>query len=106
MQSLLIGGAIFALAVASPLIIDLIPSGKDDDESLNQKIVTVKLPPKEQEKPKDLPPPPPPPPKVDQVKFVKPVVAKTEDVEEIVKVEDIKDKKLGNETIKVIQMHH
>jgi protein TonB len=37
---------------------------------------------------------------VDQVKFVKPVVAKTEDVEEIVKVEDIKDKKLGNETIK------
>jgi protein TonB len=46
MQSLLIGGAIFALAVASPLIIDLIPSGKDDDESLNQKIVTVKLPPK------------------------------------------------------------
>lgn len=55
MQSLLIGGAIFALAVASPLIIDLIPSGKDDDESLNQKIVTVKLPPKEQEKPKDLP---------------------------------------------------
>jgi protein TonB len=101
MQSLLIGGAIFALAVASPLIIDLIPSGKDDDESLNQKIVTVKLPPKEQEKPKDLPPPPPPPPKVDQVKFVKPVVAKTEDVvEEIVKVEDIKDKKLGNETIK------
>ena len=58
------------------------------------------MPPKEQ--PKDLPPPPPPPPpKVDQVKFVKPVVAKTEDiVEEPPKIEEIKEKKLGDETIK------
>lgn len=101
LRSLLIGGVIFSIAVASPLIIDLLPSKSDADETLDQKIVTVKLPPKEEERPKDLPPPPPPPPKVDQVKFVKPVVAKTEDVvEEIVKVEEIKDKKLGNETIK------
>ena len=56
----------------------------------------------EKEEPKkDLPPPPPPPPKVDQVKFVKPVVAKAEEVtEEPPKITEIKDKKLGNETIK------
>jgi protein TonB len=76
----------------------MIPSG-EDSVNLDQKIVTIKMPPKEQ--PKDLPPPPPPPPKVDQVKFVKPVVAKTEEItEEPPKVEEIKDKKLGDETIK------
>ena len=100
LRSLLIGALIFSFAVASPLIIDLIPDFSKKEESMDKKIVTIKLPPKE-EQPKDLPPPPPPPPKVDQVKFVKPVVAKTEDiVEEIVKIEDIKDKNLGKETIK------
>lgn len=99
LRSLAIGAVIFGLAVSAPLIISLIPEGSDD-ASLDQKIVTIKLPPKE-EQPKNLPPPPPPPPKVDQVKFVKPEVAKTEEiVEEIVKIEEIKDKKLGDETIK------
>jgi periplasmic protein TonB len=99
-RAFLIGAFIFGLAVASPLIADLIPKGSDEEAVLDKKIVTIKLPPKE-EKPKDLPPPPPPPPKVDQVKFVKPVVAKTEEiVEEPPKIEEIKDKKLGNETIK------
>lgn len=99
-RSFLIGALIFVLAVAAPLIADLIPDMSNKDEALDKKIVTVKLPPKE-EQPKDLPPPPPPPPKVDQVKFVKPVVAKTEEVvEEPPKVEEIKDKKLGDETIK------
>jgi protein TonB len=100
LRSLLIGALIFSFAVASPLIIDLIPDLSKEEESMDKKIVTIKLPPKE-EQPKDLPPPPPPPPKVDQVKFVKPVVAKTEDItEEIVKIEEIKDKNLGKETIK------
>jgi periplasmic protein TonB len=77
----------------------LIPNMSNDDATLDQKIVTIKLPPKEL--PKDIPPPPPPPPKQDQVKFVKPVVAKTDEiVEEPPKVEEIKDKKLGDETIK------
>ena len=99
LRSLIIGAIIFGLAVSAPLIISLIPEGKDDT-TLDQKIVTIKMPPKE-EKPKDLPPPPPPPPKQDQVKFVKPVVAKTEEItEEPPKVEEIKDKKLGDETIK------
>jgi protein TonB len=97
LRSLIIGAFIFGLAVSSPLIISLIPDSKDDT-ALDQKIVTIKMPPKEQ--PKDLPPPPPPPPKVDQVKFVKPVVAKTEEiVEEIIKIEEIKDQKLGKENI-------
>jgi len=100
LRALIIGAVVFAVAVSAPLIISLIPDLSNNDEALDQKIVTIKLPPKE-ETPKDLPPPPPPPPKVDQVKFVKPEVAKTEDVvEEIVKVEDIKDKKVGDETIK------
>jgi len=97
-RAFFIGAVIFGLAVSLPLLISLIPDSKED-ASIDQKIVTVKLPPKEQ--PKDLPPPPPPPPKVDQVKFVKPVVAKTEEVvEDPPKIEDIKDKKLGDETIK------
>lgn len=99
LRSLAIGAVIFGLAVSAPLIISLIPEGTEDT-SLDQKIVTIKLPPKEKP-PENLPPPPPPPPKQDQVKFVKPVVAKTEEiVEEPPKVEEIKDKKLGAETIK------
>ncbi|MGC4039989.1 MAG: energy transducer TonB [Flavobacterium sp.] len=98
-RSFIIGGLIFGLAVAAPLIAKMIPDSKEEDNK-DIKITAVKLPPKE-ELPKDMPPPPPPPPKVDQVKFVKPVVAKTEEVvEDPPKVEDIKDKKLGDETIK------
>jgi protein TonB len=59
------------------------------------------LPPKKEKPKENLPPPPPPPPKVDQVKFVKPVVAKAEEVtEEPPKITEIKDKKIGSETIK------
>jgi hypothetical protein len=48
----------------------------------------------------NVPPPPPPPPSQDQVKFVNPVVAKAEEVtEEPLKIEDIKDKKVGFESI-------
>ena len=98
-RALIIGAVVFAVAVSLPLIISLIPDFSKNDAALDQKIVTIKMPPKEQ--PKDLPPPPPPPPKVDQVKFVKPVVAKTEEiVEDPPKVEEIKDKKLGAETVK------
>jgi len=72
-RALIIGAIMFTVAVAAPVIADIIGNANgDDDADLNKKIVTIKLPPK-QEKPKEnLPPPPPPPPKVDQVKFVKP----------------------------------
>ncbi len=100
-RALIIGAVLFSVLVAAPLIMSLLPDSSGDDDSLDTKIVTMKLPPKKEEPKKDLPPPPPPPPKVDQVKFVKPVVAKAEDVtEEPPKITEIKDKKLGNETIK------
>lgn len=99
LRSLIIGGVIFIFLVSIPVLANLIPDN-NDDAVLDQKITTVKLPPKEKPK-ENLPPPPPPPPKVDQVKFVKPVVAKAEEVtEEPPKVEEIKDKKTGAETIK------
>jgi len=99
MKSLIIGGIIFTFLVSIPVLANFIPSG-DDEAVLDQKITTVKLPPKEKPK-ENLPPPPPPPPKVDQVKFVKPVVAKAEEVvEEPPKIKEIVDKKIGAETIK------
>jgi protein TonB len=100
-RALVIGALLFAFAVSLPMLLELIPNSSDEDVVLDTKITTVKLPPK-QEKPKEnVPPPPPPPPKVDQVKFVKPVVAKAEDVtEEPPKIEEIKEKKIGAETIK------
>lgn len=98
-KALIIGALIFSFLLSTPLLAKLIPDSKAEDDSLDKKIVTIKLPPKEI--PKDLPPPPPPPPKVDQVKFVKPVVAKAEEVvEEPPKIKEIVDKKLGAETIK------
>lgn len=101
MRALLIGAVVFSIAVATPKIAELFEGlGNEDEAVLNTKITTVKMPPKEKPK-EDLPPPPPPPPRQDQVKFVKPVVAKTEEVtEEPPKIEDIKDKNLGKETIK------
>ncbi len=101
-KALIIGAVVFAVAVATPMILDFIGSVTNKgDDSLHEKITAVKLPPKEEKPKENIPPPPPPPPKVDQVKFVKPVVAKTNEVtEEPPKVEDIKDKKLGAETIK------
>lgn len=99
-KALAIGAVVFAFLVSIPTLAKLIPESSDDDTTLDKKIVTVKLPPKEKPK-ENLPPPPPPPPKVDQVKFVKPVVAKAEEVvEEPPKIKEIVDKKLGAETIK------
>ena len=99
LRALLIGSVFFGFAIAAPLLINMIPKG-DDDTTLDQKIVTVKLPPKEKPK-ENIPPPPPPPPKVDQVKFVKPVVAKADEVtEEPPKIVELEKKKIGSETIK------
>lgn len=99
MRSFIIGGIIFTFLVSIPVLANLLPEDSEDN-TLDQKITTVKLPPKEKPK-ENLPPPPPPPPKVDQVKFVKPVVAKAEEVvEEPPKIKEIVDKKIGAETIK------
>jgi protein TonB len=100
MTALLIGSVIFAFLVSAPLLASLLPDSSEEDASLDKKIVTIKLPPKEKP-PENLPPPPPPPPKIDQVKFVKPVVAKAEEVvEEPPKIKEIENKKVGDENIK------
>lgn len=99
-RAFIIGTLIFGFAVSIPNILRMLPDSSENEDALNVKITTVKLPPKEKPK-ENLPPPPPPPPKVDQVKFVKPVVAKADEVtEEPPKIAEIKDKKLGAETIK------
>ncbi|WP_349293275.1 energy transducer TonB [Flavobacterium eburneipallidum] len=80
----------------------MLPDISNDEEVLDEVIKTVKLPPKKQEEIKEnLPPPPPPAPKVDQVKFIKPVVAKAEEVvEEIAEVKDLKDKVISRVDLK------
>lgn len=103
MIALILGALIFSFVISLPKIATFLKSNKaDEDVVLNEKIVTVKLPPKE-EKEEVIPatPPPPPPPPVDQKKFVKPVVAKTEEVtEEPPKMEELKDKKIGDQDLK------
>lgn len=100
-KALIIGSLIFSFAVAAPLIASLLPDSKEDEVNNDIKIATIKLPPKKEEIKPNQPPPPPPPPKVDQVKFVKPVVAKANEVtEDPPKIVELKDKKVGNETIK------
>jgi len=101
-RALFIGSVLFSLAISAPLIANLLP--EKDAEDLDKKVVLakVKIPPKKEvEEIKTLAPPPPPPPKQDMVKFVKPVVAKAEDVtEEIPKMEDMKNKKAGDQNLK------
>lgn len=100
-KALIIGSVIFSFAVAAPLIASFLPDSEEEVVNNDIKIATVKLPPKKEEIKPNQPPPPPPPPKVDQVKFVKPVVAKANEVtEDPPKIVDLKDKKVGNETIK------
>ncbi|WP_309597316.1 hypothetical protein [Flavobacterium davisii] len=57
LRALIIGGSFFALAVASPLLISMIPKG-GDDTTLDEKVVLVDM-----TKPKENTPPPPPPEK-------------------------------------------
>lgn len=100
-KALIIGSVIFSFAVAAPLIASFLPDSGEEEVDNKVKIATVKLPPKKEEVKPNQPPPPPPPPKVDQVKFTKPVVAKAEEVtEDPPKIEELKDKKVGSETIK------
>ncbi|WP_427875323.1 energy transducer TonB [Flavobacterium sp. MMS24-S5] len=100
-KALVIGSLIFSAAIAAPLIASLLPDSTEEEEVKEVKMAAVKLPPKKEEVKPNMPPPPPPPPKVDQVKFVKPVVAKAEEVtEDPPKIVELKDKKVGAETIK------
>ncbi|POY40473.1 energy transducer TonB [Flavobacterium alvei] len=99
-RAFIIGTILFAFLVSIPMLMRMIPESQDDT-TLDAKITAVKLPPKKEKPKENLPPPPPPPPVADQVKFVKPVVAKADEVvEEIAVVKDLKDKNIGKENIK------
>jgi periplasmic protein TonB len=98
LRSLLLGGFVFALAVSTPKLVDLIPSGDSADNTLDEKVVLIDL-----NKPKENLPPPPPPkkveppkPKIDEVKFVKPKVVEAAKVtEEIKTMDELKDKNIA-----------
>ena len=102
LKALAIGAVVFAFAVATPIIADFISKATSStDDGLHDRITAIKLPPKEVKPKEDLKPPPPPKPKEDVVKFVKPVVAKSEEADpDPPKNEDLKDKNLGKEDIK------
>jgi len=81
-KSVLIGGALFILAMLSPALISLIP--KEEQELNMNEIDLMKLPPPPID-PNEPPPPPPPPvelPKVATIKFLPPEVKKDEEVPE------------------------
>jgi protein TonB len=100
-MALLAGAALFALAIAAPAIIgSILDSSGSDDTSMDKKIVTIKLPPKEK-KEEIVKPVEPPPPPVDQVKFVKPEIAKADEVtEEPPKIKELDNKKTGDKDLK------
>lgn len=93
----LIGGSlVFALALSTPLLLDMIPDSDEAKNTLDEKVVLVNM-----DKPKEnIPPPPKPPeppkPKIDEVKFVKPKVVEAKKVvEEIKTIEELKDKNIA-----------
>jgi protein TonB len=102
-RALLIGSAIFILAVSSPLIAKYIRGINPDDEvkEVETEIILATPPPID---PNTPPPPPqvePPKPKTSQVKFPPPVVVPKEQVrdEEPPTVEDLKVADPGQKTI-------
>lgn len=79
-KSLLIGGALFLLAMASPALISMIPSSEENVSMTEVDLMKIPPPPID---PNEPPPPPPPPievPKVATIKFLPPEVKKDEEV--------------------------
>ncbi|MEO8235425.1 MAG: energy transducer TonB [Flavobacterium sp.] len=92
----LLGGAfIFAFALSTPLLLDLLPDSEAKN-TLDEKVVLVNLDKPKEKLPEPIKPPEPPKPKIDEVKFVAPkVVAKEKVVEEIKTIEELKDKTIA-----------
>lgn len=100
-RAFILGALLFCFLVSLPSLLKLIPDTVEEEVVLDKAITAVKLPPKKEEIKENLPPPPPAAPKLDQVKFVKPVVAKAaEVVEEIAVVKDLKDKVISKVDMK------
>jgi len=102
-RGLIIAAAAFTLAIASPLIIDLLtPAGDPVD---TQQIVEVALSTPPPPPPSDLPPPPPlpaapPPPQVSTIKFPPPEIVIEEVPDEPPKQEELKTAAISTETVK------
>jgi len=81
-RAMLIGGALFLLAMVSPMLISWIPSSQDELDMTEVDLMKLPPPPID---PNEPPPPPPPPvelPKVNTVQFLPPEVKKDEEVPE------------------------
>lgn len=102
-KALFIGGILFLIAVGSPMIINLIDSGSNDDavRTIETEVVLSEPPPVDEEA--VIPPPivEPPPPRVDQVRMPPPVVVEAAQVrdEEPPTVEELKKADPGPKTI-------
>ncbi len=101
-KSMIMGGALFILAMVSPMLIKLLPGSKDE---LNlEEVELMKLPPPPPIDPNEPPPPPPPPvelPKVATIKFLPPEVKKDEEVPEETpppKVEELEKAAVSDKT--------
>ncbi len=92
----LLGGAfVFAFAMSTPLLLDLLPDS-DAKNILDEKVVLVNLDKPKEKLPEPIKPPEPPKPKIDEVKFVEPKVVEAKKVvEEIKTIEDLKDKTIA-----------
>ena len=99
-KALIIGGIIFSVLMALPMI------NWSGLAAADEKVTMAEManlpPPPPPDKPLVPPPPPPPPaPKIDEVKFVPPKIVKKEEVvEEIKTIEELKDKNVGVKDVK------
>lgn len=102
LRALLIGGAAFSIATATPLILSQI-QGEEEVEDVVVNMTAIEPPPpiNPNEPPPPPPPPAPPPPKVSTVKFVPPEPVPDEEVVEPdpPKQEEMKEVQIATETI-------
>jgi len=100
--SFFIGAAAFALAIASPLVLDMIGAGKDKDKVTEDVVLVdmavIDMPdiPEVPEVPEELPPPPPP--ADEPAKSVNDLVKADKVKEEIATVEELKEADPGQKT--------
>jgi len=102
-KGLIIGAALFVLAISSPLIVRYVKGFQPEETErvIQTEVVLTPPPPVDEKAPPPPPPAEPPKPKVDQVKFPPPVVVPAEKVrdEEPPTVEELKVADPGQKTI-------
>ena len=102
-KALMIGSALFILAVSSPLIADYLKglSPEEKEKTVETEVILTPPPPVDANTPPPPPPVEPPRPKVDQIRFPPPVVVPAAEVrdEEPPTVEELKVADPGQKTI-------